>query len=73
MLRDKRESHRKIRKEKKRLFEHIPPRKQIDVDVNNLFLLEEFNKECFLLTIQKKKTNYIGVREIRILSSLQGV
>jgi hypothetical protein len=72
MLRDKRESHRKIRKEKKRLFEHIPPRKQIDVDVNNLFLLEEFNKECFPLTIQKK-TNYIGVREIRILSSLQGV
>jgi hypothetical protein len=69
MLRDKRESHRKIRKEKKRLFEHIPPRKQIDVDVNNLFLLEEFNKECFPLTIQKK-TNYIGVREIRILFSL---
>lgn len=73
MLRDKRESHRKIRKEKKRLFEHIPPRKQIDVDVNNLFLLEEFNKECFPLTIQKKKTNYIGVREIRILFSLQRV
>ena len=72
MLRDKRESHRKIRKEKKRLFKHIPTRKQIDVDVNNLFLLEEFNKECFPLTIQKK-TNYIGVREIRILSSLQGV
>jgi hypothetical protein len=54
MLRDKRESHRKIRKEKKRLFKHIPTRKQIDVDVNNLFLLEEFNKECFPLTIQKK-------------------
>lgn len=71
MLRDKRESHRKIRKEKKRLFKHIPTRKQIDVDVNNLFLLEEFNKECFPLTIQKK--NYIGVREIRILFSLQGV
>jgi hypothetical protein len=68
-LRDERESHRK----KKRLFKHIPTRKQIDVDVNNLFLLKEFNKECFPITIQKNNNNCIGVRKIRILFPLQGV
>jgi len=54
VLRDERESHRKIKKKKKKLFKHIPTRKQIDVDVNNLFLLKEFNKKCFPLTIKKK-------------------
>jgi hypothetical protein len=44
----------KVIEKKKKLFKHIPTRKQIDVDVNNLFLLKEFNKKCFPLTIKKK-------------------